>query len=389
MDNTRWEVGLDMIYLSACALFGKLPDRDVVTSMDHLQVYKQAGRHHMRAITCMAVESYSDILEPKLSEAWKYNKTKALKSVFSYAVEREKLFRFLDDKGIWYMPMKGIVMQNQYPKMGMREMVDNDILIDIKRRDEVRLYMEEQGYDVECFGRDCHDIYSQPPLHFELHVYLCNQSTDDNFYSYYVDVKDRLIRGGDQTSAYRFTDEDFYIYTIVHGYKHFAHTGGIGVRMLMDTAVYNLRNRQLDREYLSREFKKLHIYEFEEKVRTLALKVYSPECINIKKEPDLLTEEERAMLDFFIESGSFGNMAEKLRQRLVKTAEDGKITFGSKVKYFFKRLFPTGLYFKENYPFLYKYKVFIPFFWLWRLITKPFTGLGRIIKEIKFISKQK
>ncbi len=379
-----------MIYLSACAVHGVIPDKSVVDNMNLRGVYEQAARHHMRAVTFMSLENAYDISDTQLFYVWKNNKLKAIKNVFSYAVEREKLFRFFDEKGIWYMPMKGIVMQDLYPKMGMREMVDNDILIDIDRRSEVKEYMEKNGYTVECFGRDCHDIYSKPPLYnFEIHVYLCNESTDDVFYNYYLDVKQRLKKDENRAAGLRFSAEDFYLYSIVHGYKHFAYSGGIGVRMLMDVSVYNMKYPELDRKYISKELKKLGISEFEEKVRSLGMKVFSCDCPVISQQPELLSDEEKAMLDFFIESGSFGNIAQKLKQRLTQNASDGRITFGVKLKYFFKRLFPTGLYFKENYPFLYKYKVFIPFFWIWRLITKPFTSLGNIIKEFKFVSKQK
>lgn len=389
-DNKRWEAGLDLVYLSACAVHSHSPDPKRVAAMDLRAVYEQAARHHMRAIACMALEECGAAVDEEVIKYFKAKKAKAVKTVFSYAVERERLFRFFENNGIWYMPMKGIIMQDLYPKMGMREMVDNDIFIDITKRKTIKEYMEQQGYSVECFGKDCHDIYSKAPLYnFELHVYLCNESLNDNFYEYYLDVKDRLKKDERSDNKLLFTNEDFYIYLIVHAYKHFAYSGGVGIRALMDTAVYNKKFPVLDREYISSELKKLGIYDFEENMRTLALKVYSSECIDIKSDPYLLSEEEKALLDFFIESGSFGNMGQKLKQKLSRASSDGNITFGVKIRYFFKRLFPTGVYFKENYPFFYKYKIFIPFFWLWRLISKPFTSLGNIIKEFKFISKQK
>lgn len=55
-------------------------------------------------------------------------KSKIIRKLSLYDIERSKIFAALENKGIWYLPLKGIVVRNCYPKVSMREMSDNDTL---------------------------------------------------------------------------------------------------------------------------------------------------------------------------------------------------------------------------------------------------------------------
>ena len=95
----------------------------------------------------------------------------------------------MDENEIAYLPLKGIILQDVYPKLGMRQMVDNDILIDINKRHLVREYMVENGYTVDGYGKDMHDCYIKSPIfNFEMHVYLAIESVNAVFYNYYLDI---------------------------------------------------------------------------------------------------------------------------------------------------------------------------------------------------------
>ena len=119
---------------------------------------------------------------------------------------------------------------------GMREMTDNDILCDPEKMDDIKLIMEELGYECASFGECNHDIYSKPPcLEFEMHRSLFLRTEMPLCADYFDDVKNKLIAAGKY--EYRFTDEDFYIYILAHEYKHFSHRG-TGMRSLMDVYVF-------------------------------------------------------------------------------------------------------------------------------------------------------
>lgn len=152
-----------MIYLTSCELHNISPDKKSVKAMDLSAVFAQVKRHKMLSVTCMPLEPYWDELDPELIKVWRLSVNRAVKSSLMYSVEREKLFRFMDKNEIAYLPLKGIILQNVYPKLGTRLMVNNDMLIDINKRDLLRDYMINNGYKVDGYGKDIHDVYVKPP----------------------------------------------------------------------------------------------------------------------------------------------------------------------------------------------------------------------------------
>lgn len=390
MDN-GFKSGLDVIYLTSCALHNIAPDIKSVEAMDLSAVFAQAKRHKMLSVTCMALEPYWDELDPELMKVWRLSVNRAVKSSLMYSVERENLFRFMDKNEIAYLPLKGIILQNIYPKLGMRQMVDNDILIDINKRDLVRNYMVNNGYKVDGYGKDIHDVYVKSPFfNFEMHVYLAIESVDAVFYNYYLDVWQRLERPDENKYEFRFSIEDFYIYILVHAYKHFNYTGGVGLKPLTDIFVYLRKyGESFNKRYLATELEKIKLTVFEKNIRSLSQKIFDIDAARENRIADILNEEEKQLLKFFIDSGSFGNKNVLYRGMIEKFANgDGKITKSGKVKYIINRLFPTGPYVKENYPFFHRHKALLPVMWVYRFFSKIFVKFKHVCKEIRFISKQ-
>ncbi|MBQ4562252.1 MAG: nucleotidyltransferase family protein [Clostridia bacterium] len=390
MDN-GFKSGLDVIYLTSCALHNIVPDKKSVEAMDLSAVFVQAKRHKMLSVTCMALEPYWDELDPELMKVWRLSVNRAIKSSLMYSVEREKLFRFMDKNEIAYLPLKGIILQNIYPKLGMRQMVDNDILIDINKRDLVRNYMVNNGYKVDGYGKDIHDVYVKSPFfNFEMHVYLAIESVDAVFYNYYLDVWQRLERPDENKYEFRFSIEDFYIYILVHAYKHFNYTGGVGLKPLTDIFVYLRKyGESFNKRYLATELEKIKLTVFEKNIRSLSQKIFDIDAARENRIADILNEEEKQLLKFFIDSGSFGNKNVLYRGMIEKFANgDGKITKSGKAKYIINRLFPTGPYVKENYPFFHRHKALLPVMWVYRFFSKIFVKFKHVCKQIRFISKQ-
>ncbi len=391
MDND-FKSGLDVIYLTSCALHAITPDEKVIMEMDPEAVYNQAKRHKMLSITCMALESYWDKLDSELMRGWRLSVNQAVKKSFLYSVEREKLYRFMEENEISYLPLKGIILQDVYPKLGMREMTDNDILIDINKRELVRDYMVSNGYKVDMYGSAMHDVYMKPPIfNFEMHVYLVTELVDSVFYNYYLDIWQRLERRDKNKYEFRFSKEDFYIHILVHAYKHFTFAGGIGLKPLADIFVYLGKYGDiLDKKYLAAELEKINLTAFERNMSALSKKIFDIDAARENSIEDNLTDEEKELLKIFIDSGSFGNKSALFKAMIDRFANgDGEISNGSKARYIISRLFPTGVYIKDAYPFFYKHKALIPALWVYRFFTKVFVKFGSIIKELKFISKQK
>lgn len=172
--------GYNLIYLLTCALHGITPESARMAQMDLHQVYRLAKFHALTSMAYMALDAYlkahpesNDHIDSQLLTDWKNAKNRALYKQMMMDVEREAILQHMEEKGIWHMPLKGIILKDLYPKSGMREMVDNDILFDIDYRKDIRQYMVEHGYrDDHCDG-PVHDMYlKQPFYNFEMHVML-------------------------------------------------------------------------------------------------------------------------------------------------------------------------------------------------------------------------
>ena len=104
----------DIIYLASCAVNDEIPDQARVSDMDLDMVYTVAHRHMISAAIAMALESAGckDDRSARII-------AKALRRTILFenaltAVETE-----LEGAKIWYLPLKGIVLRELYPKYGM------------------------------------------------------------------------------------------------------------------------------------------------------------------------------------------------------------------------------------------------------------------------------
>ena len=199
-----------MIYLAVCALHGKTPSTEYVSKMDLEAVYKQSCRHSMDSITFMAVKDcISAQAYPELFPKWERSYTLATRKILLFELEREKLISFMEREKIWYLPMKGIILQNYYPSIGMRQMADNDIFFDNTRRRDIKKYMVDNGFSVKTYGQGAHDVYLKKPVfNFEMHAYLYTESFNDLFFRYYQNAKDCLIKDDSNGYGYHLSKED-------------------------------------------------------------------------------------------------------------------------------------------------------------------------------------
>ena len=382
MSNEKFLSGLNVAYLAACAFHGVTPDADLVSKMNLSLVYKQACRHSLQGITFLALRDYlsscTDDASVSLFSAWQRDYSAIVHKIVYFQSEREKLFSFFEQSGIWYLPLKGIILQNYYPALGMRQMVDNDIYFNSRYRKTVKKFMAEQGYEVHSYGKGAHDIYIKRPFTFELHVYLYTESVSDVFYRYYENSFSRFIKDEDNSYGYHLSREDFYIHLVTHSYKHYTH-GGVGLRSLLDVYAFLSRHTDLDFDYISRELSSLGILEFDTLSRRLAFLLFSsPSPVN----PSSLSEEDLSSLKSFVNSATYGVTGVAVRQEISRHGSGTK----AKLKYMFARVFPDDLFYKYNYPFFYKHKLFRPFFVIARLLYKTvlhprafFTRLKHII----------
>lgn len=360
----------DLAYLAACAVNGQVPEKSRTDGMDLSLVYEAAQNHKLAAAAGMALESAGI-----RNEAFVQAVAKAMRKNTLLDADRAELTRKLEEAGIWYMPMKGAILKDLYPRFGMREMADNDILFDAERAKDICRIMQELGFESQRFGMFAHDIYHKEPVsNFEMHRMLFSGMDNETCHLYYKDVEKRLIPDDERSFGRHFSTDDLYLYLTAHEYKHYRH-GGTGLRSLLDTYVF-LRQygEALNMDYVAAEAEKMGIAEYEKKSRELALHLFSEEA---------LTEVEQEMLACYADSGAYGTYDRKVTN---KVNDFGGGSQG-KFRFFMSRLFMPMEKIRYAYPLVYRHKILLPFLYVYRIIKGLTFRRGVTLAELKALKK--
>lgn len=238
--STATKTNEQMLYLMACALQDVSAQEEFLADVDLQQLYITARNHSVAAMVCMALEKTAIFAgaDDAVKKHWREAKNKAIRKNMLLDAERAAIVKQLESAGIWHMPLKGSILKDWYPKPGMREMADNDILFDPSERKRVRGIFQSRGYKIVSFGKGHHDEYEKPPLyHFEMHVSLFLEMYP-KLAGQYRNVKEKLLPVDGTVYQFAFTTEDFYVFALAHAYKHYSGSG-TGVRTLADVYVMN------------------------------------------------------------------------------------------------------------------------------------------------------
>lgn len=350
-----------LIHLCACAVKGIDPDVHVIEGISIEELFQLAQKHLLTAAVGMALES-AGIKEQRFTQAI----AQAQRKNALLDADRAKVLAALEEAGIWYMPLRGAILKDLYPRYGMRQMADNDILFDPRRRADVKAIMETLGFSMEEYGQSNDDVYHKKPVsNFEMHVSLFNSRNNNQLASYYSDVKDRLIKDEGNRYGYHFSDEDFYLFLIAHEYKHYT-LGGTGLRSLLDTYVYLQRKgNNLDWNYIRCQAKELCISDFEQQNRELALKLFDGKP---------LAESEKKMLNYMFSSGTYGTFENSVSHQIKRKGRLG---------YFLSKLALPYEIILAKYPVLKKLPFLYPIIWVWGLFYLFFTYRGKMLYALK------
>ena len=364
------------------------------------RIYYIAKKHNLVSIMAQAMEKLGFESDSDIWKRWLKEKNQLIYKSVLMDVEREAIQDFFEKNNIWYMLLKGMVIRKYYPAPELREMADNDILFDNKYSKEVYDFMTARGYKSDDYNKGYHDEYLKPPAYnFEMHRQLVSSKERPKWYEYYKDVKSILIKDTNEnretaansesnntSNQFYFSDNDFYVYFIVHTYKHFLNSG-MGLRTALDVYLYvsNLQEK-LDFDYIEEQLKKLDAYDFEQTFRSIAFKMFD-ENLEDRKWWDLFDVKEQEMLSYVLDAGTYGNLENSVAHKMGYTKGEKKKT-SDKAKYIFRRLFPSMDTIEEFFPFFYKHKWAIPFLYIYRIGKIPFTRRKKVAGELKEVFKK-
>lgn len=260
---------------------------------------------------------------------------------------REQIFSALAAAGIRYLPLKGEDLRAVYPAADLRFSCDIDFFYDAPRRNEVNAILAGMGFSRER-GDAHNDSFMLGAVHVEPHFDLTDSGKRHK--AYYANVWDRLV--SDDGIRYRFTDEDFYIFVLLHTYKHFL-AGGSGARSVMDAWLWKKAHPAMDETILASAYDELGITRFALQLERLGRVWFGGEK----------SDEDMGLLTVFLLSG--GAYGTKQQAASMDAAKAGK-TRGARFRYLWQRVFLPYKLLRLQYPVLRRAPVLLPFFWVVR-----------------------
>lgn len=285
---------------------------------------------------------------------------------------RAETFHSLYKSGIRFLPLKGFELKQLYNRPEFRQMSDIDILIDPENAALIQPLMSSLGYKcVKNIGS--YEEYVKPPcITVEFHKLLF--STDKLKFEYYKKLWEKAVPDEENPGALKLSPEDFYIFQMVHLWKHFIGLGS-GVRSIMDIYVYMKKFQDsMDWNYIRQELKKLELDDFSGKMESLSQYWFGNPDAQKNITVDGISELQRNI--FF--SGVYGSReSKKLKEMDSLQTQNGA---RQKIKYIRKRIFAGRRELEYSYPILKRIPVLLPFCWIHRL--------GIAVRNKKSIVKQ-
>lgn len=345
------------------------------------KIFHQAQRH---SVESMAFEAAKPLLDnhSQLFAAWQVQANRNLAQGLVQLGERESIVAALNAAGIRTLPVKGSVIKEMYLQLSWRQMCDLDILIDGENRQKARSVMEQLGYTYDSDGAGhCDDDYAKPPyMYVELHNSLFAEEEYLAAAQYFSDVWERAVPDEKRSGNFRLSPEDEYIYELAHFHKHYLNQGS-GIRSVLDIAVYRDRFAgQLNEAYISAEVDKLGMTAFAQTAEELARCWFGTPAQRAAAKSHDAQELEQVVCV----SGVYGSRLGAVTRDMQQTDNSG-----SRMSYFWGRVFLPVETMALEFPMVEKYPFLYPWFWLCRVFRLITRDRGRVQAEIGVIRGKK
>lgn len=322
-------------------------------NIDEKLLFKVIKSHHLETITYNSLKKYNLSINDELYNLYNRSLYRNLMQNHYFDIIKDEF----NKENIKFIPLKGFIIKNIYPKEYFRTMSDIDILVKEKDTKKIKSIMEKLNFDVKNYNRAHHDSYlNNENVLIEIHRTLL--TTDNKYMKYFKNknyFKDSMNK------------EEFYIYMIIHMTKHFIN-GGLGIRNFIDIKIYlDKYKNKLDFNYINKCFEDLKLTKFHN------------EMINIKDlwfEDYKRDEKIERIEEYILRSGTYG---------LIKNRAAIKIIKNKNKRYYFRRIFPSLNEMKGIYHKLNKYPFLLPYYWVVRIFRAIFKS--DIKEEVTEINK--
>lgn len=375
------EAGFYMLELIKAALKNEAP-KQKPEQVSWQSVRKMAGLCSLSGLAYYGLLKSLNKPDKEFMKSWKRDLLQTVTRQTRLDADRARLAAAMDEQGIDYLFMKGIVLQDLYPQPGMRQMSDNDILYHLHNHPDVGL----KGQSQQAMNRLMESMQARTISNAGIvDVYLLNQTSlfemhreflgpDQPLYDYFDQTWSRATKVSEESGEYLLKWEDHYILMLAHSHKHFSNSG-CGPREIVDAwQFWQVKGSSLDKDYIDHQLKVTGLTEYDAMLRRLGAVIF---------EAEPATEEDMELLAYFLSSGTYGTKEHAMNNALKKLENEGKNIQQAKTAYLWGRLFPEPEYLQTQFPFFYRHRWLIGFLLLYRGGRALLTKRDSILREWK------
>lgn len=398
-----------LLSLISCALNGIEP-KPLPVGAKWDSVRALAVQNSVESIAWAGAKPLAYSMPSELVDIWRGDADSTLYRLLQFDAERERVLTALQEKGLSYLPLKGILMVGYYPDPSMRSMCDNDILYGFVESDSaggfrvcgesesdrqrtirdatavVSDLMRGLGYKDVHIGHGNADVFEKEPcFNFEMHRMLMEDSYE--FAGFFANPWATAVPDAPGSLSFHYSASDEYLFHIAHAYKH-AIFCGCGIRNAVDELVFlRARGEQLDwgRVNDSLAIMGAGVVDFESRLRRAAEEAFGIEAASNGLRTSLSLES-ASLLGWMMDSGTYGNLSKRIGNAL----GDSVVSEGSnadgvhfiKLRYLINRLVRDERTLADYWPVVAKYPVLKPLYIVGRL-GKAVLKAPKVLNEVR------
>lgn len=347
-------------------------EKGVLSDSQWIQVFRLAQMHHvMPLVYDTAYKAFSD--EKHETEFLRQSSRMLVVRQVSQTERFLSLYKSLCEKGMEPVVIKGLVCRMLYPKPDLRLSSDEDVLILKEEYPQYVKALSEEGYFIANKGTESSyevSFVSGEGVHIELHKSLFDEDTEffSLWNSFFADAHKRAIcMKVENVRIKTFSYTDHLLFLILHGMKHFIHSG-LGIRQVCDIIMFaNRFGREIDWKLIYDRCNVARAVKF-----VAAIFAIGEKHLNFDKEKacfplcfrDIEVNEELLLKDI-MGAGIYGS-ADAARQHSSGFTVDA--ASGNKQS-MLRHLFPSAKVLSGRYSYVGKRPYLLPVAWSQRLLN--------------------
>lgn len=265
----------------------------------------------------------------------------------SQCAEFARLSALFEQNEILYLPMKGFLLKELYPRPELREMTDIDIYVEPENIEAALRLAESAGY-TRASKNEVHHVLKKPPfIELELHEAL------------YHEAPPLPLRGCERATGHAFRcllpREELFAFLLRHAEKHYS-SGGCGMRTVFDLYLFKKKyGASLSSKELADLLRREGLSDIHERLTALQNVWFAG------SEPDESTVDFELYL---VSGGTYGTLDNSVRLH----------SKGGRLKFVRRRVFPPYSHMRRAFPVLKKCPLLLPVFYVWRIVRSAFNG---------------